>query len=91
MEIKFLNFLGLIILIWLFVEGAAPIQWLKRQLKVDNYSKTDNVILLLILKLVNCSLCSGFWIGLIYYQNILYACIVAFCAEVFSRITKKLL
>ena len=83
-----LNFIGLVIAVWLFVDGAAPIQWIKKQLNIDSGTKTENIVLLLIMKLVNCALCSGFWFGLAYYQTWEMACIVAFTSELFHRFTR---
>jgi len=86
-----LNFIGLVILIWLFVQGAAPIQWIKKQFNVHNGSNTNNVIKLIILKLINCSLCSGFWFGLAYYQSLEMAAITGLSAELFHRLINKVL
>lgn len=36
-------------------------------------------------KLLYCSLCSGFWIGLIYTHNIFMACIISVLAEYIDK------
>ena len=92
-----LNFIGLVILTWLFVEGAAPIQWLKGVLKVNSATKTENIFLLIIMKLVNCAKCSGMWFGFFYYWNgslinsFIMGAIVALCSELFHRHINKIL
>lgn len=80
--------LGLLCLTWLFVKGSEPLQFLKKLVNLHNDTPLRNVWMIVLRKLVNCSLCSGFWIGLIYYQNILSASLFAICAEVFDRLLK---
>lgn len=87
-----INFIGLLALIYMFVKGAAPIQFIKRLAKVHNDSEPKKLWLQLIQKLVNCSMCFGFWTGLVYYwflgvdNYILMGCIVSLSAELFTRI-----
>lgn len=88
-----LKFFGLLSLIWYFVEGAKPIQFLKKILKVHPDSKPKDLTRQIIAKLLSCALCSGFWIGILYYFELiptflLIACLVGVCAEVFYRILK---
>ncbi len=87
-----IKFLGLLALIWLFVKGAAPVQFIKKVFKVENDSKPSGITGKLVQKFVNCALCSGFWIGMGYYwlsghpSFVLMACLVSVCAEIFARI-----
>jgi hypothetical protein len=39
-------------------------------------------------KLFECAMCLAFWIGLIYYQNILYASIIALLSNYIDRTIK---
>jgi hypothetical protein len=88
---EFINFIGLIVLVWMFVDGAAPVQFIKEQLNIHNDTKSNNTWILLLSKLINCALCSGFWIGLIYYQSLELAAIVSVTSEIFYRFITKLL
>jgi len=88
---EFINFIGLIVLVWMFVDGAGPVQFIKEQLNVHNDTKSSKVVILLISKLINCALCSGFWIGLLYYQSLELAAIVSVTSEIFYRFITKLL
>lgn len=66
---------------YLFAEAAQPVQYLKKLCRTDRVGWLS--------QLLDCSLCSGFWIGLVYTQNVLSACIVSVMAEVVSRWMKK--
>lgn len=83
-----IKFLGLIAFTWLFVEGSAPIEFLKKLAGIHNGSEISakKLVKHVVRKLVNCALCSGFWIGLIYYQDILLACLTAIGSEIFKRL-----
>lgn len=83
-----INFIGLICLTWLITTGAAPIQFIKEFLGVDQNAK--GIAKQVIAGLINCDLCLGFWIGFIYYQDILIACIFSLSCEAFGRILSKL-
>ena len=83
---EIINFIGILSLTWLFTTGASVIQFAKNFLTIGNLSSPKGLTLTLIQKLINCSMCSGFWIGLIYYQNFLLACIVSISAELFQRL-----
>lgn len=85
-----IKFLGVIAITYLFVEGASVIQFIKELFGVANESKPKNRILIVIQKLINCSMCSGFWIGLAIYQDFYMACIMSLTCEAFSRIVNKL-
>ncbi len=86
-----INFIGILAMTWLFVTGASSIQFIKNFLKVGNTSIPKYLILNIVQKLINCSMCSGFWIGLIYYQDFLMACIVSISAEIFCRVMRVIL
>lgn len=85
-----IKFIGLIFFTWLMVKGAAPVRFVKEFFGVSNDSTPKKLPAQLIQKFVNCSKCMGFWIGLIYYQDVLLACIVSLSAEAFERIVNKL-
>ena len=87
MEIVY--FIGVLCCVWLFVTGAESIDFIKEVFKVHATTKTNNTILKVVSKLVNCCLCSGFWIGLAYYQSFEMACIVSVSSEVLSRLLTK--
>ena len=76
-----INIIGLACLSFLFAVGAEPIQWIKEIFCVGPEDKYYNKIQWVILKLINCSLCSGFWIGLIFTQSIILAGIISILAE----------
>lgn len=81
-----IKFLGLIVFTWLFTEGAAPVQFIKKFFGVDNESKAKDVTRRMLILLLNCSLCMGFWFGLIFLQDLWAACLLSICAELFHRI-----
>lgn len=83
-----INFIGLLCLTWLITTGASPIQFIKEFLGITEDAKP--LFKRIIAKLVNCDLCLGFWIGLIFYQNILIACVFSLSCEIFGRILAKL-
>ena len=75
-------------MIFLFVHGAEPAQAIKRYFYLGEEQPEYNQLHWWLIRLVNCSLCTGFWTGLIYYQDIYMACITAVSAEI---LTKKLI
>ena len=87
----FLKYLGLIIAVWFFTTGSAPIQWAKSYLGIGEDDTPKNVWIRLIQKLLSCSLCFGFWVGLIYYQSIEFACLTSIGAELFTRLWNRIL
>jgi len=88
---EYIKFIALLTCVWLFVKGAGSIQFLKNYIGIGAYSKPKNALIILAKELTNCSLCSGFWMGLIYYQDFLMACLVSVCAEIVSRLIDKTL
>lgn len=71
---------------FLFAVGAEPIQNIKRFFKLDNDAYIKNKYHHFFVKLLNCSLCSGFWIGLILTQNILLACLISVLAGLIEKL-----
>lgn len=81
-----INFIGILSITWLWAKGADSIQFLKNFAGIGNMSQPKKLWLQITQKLVNCSMCSGFWIGLIYYHSFIIACIVSISAEIFTRL-----
>jgi len=73
--------LGLAALSYLFAVGAEPVQWVKTWFHVGPDSEYENKVQWFFLKLLNCPLCSGFWIGLICTNDLLLAGIISILAE----------
>jgi len=86
---EYIKYFGLIIAVWFFTQGSQPIEFIKELFGVSHQDKPDNIWKRVFAKLINCSLCSGFWIGLFYYQSIELACITAIGAEIFSRLWSR--
>lgn len=86
-----IEYLALLVFTWMFVTGAASVQFIKNVCGVGPDSKPKHVVLKVLKELFNCCLCSGFWVGIIFYQSILMGCLVSFGSEVFHRITSKLM
>lgn len=86
-----IEILGLAILCWMFAEGFEPIQVLKKSFCEFDLSDPTYWTGLLhwIIKAINCSLCTGFWVGLIYFENIFNAAIISVLAESISRLNKN--
>lgn len=86
-----IKFIGLLSLTWLFTEGAGPVQFLKKMINVHAEAETERLELWkkVTQALVNCAMCSGFWIGLVFYwstpNSALMACNVSVAAELFAR------
>lgn len=89
---KTLEFIGLLCFVYMFVQGADAIQFIKRMFDLGNLDKPRKLWKIAVQKLINCSMCSGFWIGLIYYtlsgstNPLLMACIVSIGSELFGLI-----
>lgn len=86
------KFIGLLAFTWLFTQGAAPVQFIKKLLNIHRDSTPKDLTRQVIRELVNCSLCTGFWLGFIFYAitghdyPILMGCLVSIAAEIFSRL-----
>ncbi len=85
-----INYLGLCCLVFLFAQGAEPIQHIKGWFHVASDSEYRNKFQYFFVKLLNCSLCAGFYFGIAYYQNILFACLVSIGSEIITRILNRL-
>lgn len=48
---------------------------------VDILDQPSNIILQFIQELINCCMCVGFWIGLLYTQSVLMAAIISILSE----------
>ena len=72
---EFIKFIGVACFTFLFVT-AEPIEKIKDKLCITG----------LLRNLLDCALCSGFWIGIFVYQDIFIASIVACCAELIYRL-----
>jgi len=84
------EFLSIMALTYLFV-FAEPSILIKRWIGFkdelyDSFPKSIQFIH----RLIYCPLCSGFWIGLGFTQNIFDACIISVGSELLSRIINKL-
>lgn len=75
---EFVRFSGIICLVYLFVT-AQPIYWIKEKLFIKGVLR----------ELLDCCMCSGFWIGLIFYQDVLSACLVSVFSEGLYRVFNK--
>lgn len=87
---EIINFISLLCLTWLFVEGAASVQFIKQLAKVHPDHMGKDLTRQVLTKLFNCALCTGFWVGLFYYQNFILACLVSVAAEIFARLINLL-
>jgi len=81
MEYLILQHLGLAAISFLFAVGAEPIQLLKHKLNILNVEDHNPEWKNFIIKLINCSLCSGFWIGLLFTQSLYSAAIISILSE----------
>jgi hypothetical protein len=87
-----IKFIGLLAMTWLIVEGAEPVQFIKRVLKISADPMPKHWAAIIIAKLLACELCTGFWVALIYYffsgyeGVILLACITSVASELFARV-----
>lgn len=84
-----IKIIGLASISFLIAKGAQPIQDIKSLLIISNDSEYKNKIQWFILQLVNCSLCTGFWIGLLFTQSIIIAGIVSVVSELIDRKISK--
>lgn len=73
---------------WLFAEGAQPIQDLKRLFYLDTAANISGTFHGFLVDLLNCSLCSGFWIALAYSGDWKCAVMVSLLSETISRLNK---
>jgi len=83
-----IHLIGLAILSWMFAEGFEPIQLIKYKLKLNDPDIYYGGLVYWIVKAINCSLCTGFWTGLIFFQDPFKGAIVSVVAEAISRLNK---
>lgn len=76
------DFVGLCCGIYLAVE-AHPIQVLKA--KTGFTPDSNNKVVSYLAMMFDCCLCLGFWVGLVFYMDILTASIVSICSEFLYR------
>ena len=79
------TYLGICALVFLFAVGAEPIQWIKSLVHVQEDAEYKNKVQYFFVKLLNCSLCVGFWVGLIFYHSIILAGLVSIGSEFIAR------
>lgn len=70
---------------FLFAEGAEPIQNIKQFFNIHSDAEFKNKYQYFFIKLLNCSLCCGFWIGLFFTHSIFLAAIVSVLSEYISK------
>jgi hypothetical protein len=85
-----MQYLGIIAITLLIVEFAEPIEWIKKYLGISNQSDPKTLTKQVLQKLVNCSLCVGFWTGLILTFNLYEAAVLSFASELTYRIIKQI-
>lgn len=75
---QIIELFGVAAFAYFIAEGAAPIQQFKSWIMPDD----DNRKFIVFFRdLYTCTMCLGFWVGLIYYENFLTACAVAIIAQ----------
>lgn len=77
-----IQFIGLCCFVYLLVE-ASPIQAIKAKIGFTPNSKYSAVSYLA--SMADCCLCLGFWVGLVFYMDVLTASIVSICSEILYR------
>lgn len=77
-----IQFIGLCCFVYLLVE-AHPIQALKAKSGFTPDAK--NKVVSYLAMMCDCCLCLGFWVGLVFYMDILTASIVSICSEFLYR------
>ncbi len=86
-----INFIGILSITWLFATGAGSVKFFKNLFDIGPLSQPKQLWKQVAQELVNCSMCSGFWIGLAYYQSFILACIVSISAELFTRLLRLIM
>ena len=85
-----INFIGLCSLIHLFTSAAEPIQDIKAWYNLDTNAEYKNPYQWFFVKLLNCNMCTGFWVGLFFYHTLPLAAITSLTSEALGRIISKL-
>lgn len=78
-----INYLGLLAMVWGIVTGFGAAQFFKDY--VFGMVNVNKWYWMLPKELLSCCLCLGFWVGLVYYQSIPMACLFSVSAETFNR------
>lgn len=86
-----LTIIGLSCFTNIFIE-ATPMRILKEKTNLSEKKSTNTTIHNLIIELLDCALCLGFWVGVLYFsactsliETIIYASIVSVLAEFINR------
>jgi len=76
-------------LITILGSAAITVLWIQSEptnyLKHFIYKKVKDKDILWHWRLINCALCSGFWIGLVITQNIFLAAIISISSELINK------
>jgi hypothetical protein len=84
------NILSISALTFLFIHAEPSILFKRFSgFKEENYNEYSNAKRM-IYRLITCSLCSGFWIGLLFTFSIQQAAIISLTAEIIDRLMKKI-
>jgi Protein of unknown function (DUF1360) len=81
---------------WMVATAAEPLQALKRRLGVGKEDLEDmmehggGALRMWIAKLLNCSLCSGFWAGLAMTGDFRMALLASLAAEAIARMENRI-
>jgi len=75
---ELIKFAGVVCFSYLFVVNE-PIEWVKDKLFITGMLR----------RLLDCALCSGFWIGFIMYGDVFIASLVSVFAELTYRMFNK--
>lgn len=84
-SLTILTIIGLACMGFLFAEAAEPIQNIKEIFNLHTEAICKNKVQWFFVKMLNCSLCFSFWLGLIVTLNLYYAAIISILAETISR------
>lgn len=84
------KFIGIILITLLITEYAYPIEVLKKVFNISNDSEPKKEWGRFWQKFFNCAQCTGFWAGLIVYQDVYMAAIISFASEATQRIVEKI-
>lgn len=83
------EFIGLICLTYLFVDSSI-MQKIKHLFGISNLDSPTRKIQIFFQELLNCCMCSGFWIFLLCYQDLYLAAIGSILTETLKRIIDKI-
>lgn len=69
---------------------AEPIEYVKKFLLISEETKATKEWHMFVITLFNCYLCLGFWVGLIYWHEVLFSCLFAVACELFCICYRKI-